>query len=351
MTRVEAVRDSLERSGLEALVLTKGENVRYLSGFTGDSGFAVITEDNATLITDGRFREQAERELGGWEIIIYQKDLAEAIASCLTGVSRVGLEDSATLAFHGRLVGALDSTEIEITDALVEDLRVRKDPQEIEAIRSAIACALSAWESLLPMVQPGVTERQLAAGLDYRMLTAGADKPAFDTIVASGPNASMPHAGITDRVLQQGDQIIIDFGAMKDGYNCDITRTVTVGEPDGRAAQIANAVRGAWDAAFKMVKPGAAAADVDAAARDYLEEAGFADAFVHSLGHGVGLEVHEKPSLSRLSKETLEPGMVFTIEPGIYLEGEAGARHEEMVWLTHDGPVIISTVDPTGAHG
>lgn len=342
--RIADLRELLARSELGGLAVTRRENVRYLSGFTGENGFAVITGERAVFVTDGRFREQAERELDGWEVLIYKKDLAVAIASCLEGVARAGLEDSATVAFHSRLADALGETELEITDALVESLRVRKDPGEIRAIREAIACALTAWDSLLPMLQAGVTERQLAAGLDYRMLTAGADKPAFDTIVASGPNASMPHAGITDRVIEPGDQIIIDFGAMKDGYNCDITRTIALGEPSGRAADIANAVRGAWEAAFAALKPGVAAAEVDAAARDFLKSTGFADEFVHSLGHGVGLDVHEKPALSSLSAETLEPGMVFTIEPGIYLEGEAGARHEEMVLLTREGPVVLSIV-------
>jgi Xaa-Pro aminopeptidase len=345
--RVSALRESMAGNELGGLVVVKRENVRYLSGFNGDNGVLVVTADSAVLITDARFREQSSLEAPGWEIVIYQRDMAAAIAercdnSSCNQLLHFGLEDSATIAFQQRFSVACDEAELVPASGLVEKLRVLKDPGEIESIRTAAGCALRAFESLLPMVQPGITERQLAAGLDYRMMTAGADKPAFDTVVASGPNASMPHAGITDRKLEPGDQVVIDFGAVTDGYCCDITRTIAVGDPDPKAAEIACAVQGAWDAAFAVVEPGVRASDVDAAARSYLEGAGFAEGFVHSLGHGIGLEVHEKPTLSALSEETLEPGMVFTIEPGVYLEGETGARHEESVLLTSDGPVVIS---------
>jgi Xaa-Pro aminopeptidase len=187
-----------------------------------------------------------------------------------------------------------------------------------------------------------VSERQLAAGLDYRMMSAGAEKPAFDTVVASGPNSSMPHAGITDRVLENGDLVVMDFGALADGYCCDITRTVYLGEPDPEARAILEAVHLAWEAAFAVLAPGVPVAQADLAARDRLAESGFAEQFVHSLGHGVGLEIHEKPTLSQLSKETLEAGMVFTVEPGVYLEGSMGVRHEETVVLTEAGPEVLS---------
>ena len=192
------------------------------------------------------------------------------------------------------------------------------------------------------MLQPGVTERQLAAALDYRMMSAGADKPAFDTVVASGPNAAMPHAGITDRPLQDGDLVVIDFGALKDGYCCDITRTVALGDVGTRPAEALEAVRIAWDAAFSSIEPGVPAAHPDLAARAELERLGWGEEFVHSLGHGLGLEVHEKPTLSRLSRETLQPGMVFTIEPGVYVASEIGVRHEETVLLTADGCEVLS---------
>lgn len=340
--RLGKLRASMHERGLGGLVVTKLENVRYLSGFTGDSGFAVITMDKARLVTDGRFKEQAGDRIPGWETVVYARDLPGAIASLVPEAVTTGLEDTSTIAFQSKLSAAATGRRFEVTDSLVEDLRLFKDRGELDLLRAAAACALQAWKSFLPMVQPGVTERQLAAGLDYRMVTAGADRPAFDTIVASGPNASMPHAGVTDRELREGDQVIVDFGASMNGYNSDITRTIAVGEPRGRASEIAGAVRGAWEAAFSRIEPGVPVARLDEAARKHLEAAGLSEHFVHSLGHGIGLEVHEKPSLSRFSGETLEPGMVFTVEPGVYLEGETGARHEEMVLLTEEGPVVLS---------
>ena len=340
--RIAALREALKSRELDALVVTKIENVRYLSGFSGSNAVGIIRSDSATLITDGRYREQAGREADGWDLVIYTKDLAAAIAEGLEGAKRAGLEDSTTLAFHRRLLGALEGVTLELTDGVVEELRTRKDAGEIELIRAAVECARRAWDTILPMIQPGVTERQLASGLDYRMMTAGADKPAFDTIVASGPNSSMPHAGVTDRELAEGDLVVIDFGALKDGYSCDVTRTVAIGEPEGRSLKIMEAVLGAWDAAYAALAPGIATADVDRAARKHLEDAGLADFFVHGLGHGVGLEVHEKPTLSYLSKDALEPGMVFTIEPGVYVEGVAGARHEETVLWDGERAEILS---------
>jgi Xaa-Pro aminopeptidase len=340
--RTTGLRAAMAGIGLDGLVITKRENIRYLSGFTGSSAVAVVTGDQGTLITDGRYREQAALEAQSWEVVIYSKDLMGAVAEALGDAASVGLEDSTTLAFRKRLAGALGDTGLETTEGLVERLRTIKEPGELEAIRGAVACAHQAWETLLPMLQPGVSERQVAAGLDYRMMSAGAEKPAFDTVVASGPNSSMPHAGITDRVLVAGDLVVIDFGALKDGYCCDITRTVCLGEPDDRSREVLEAVLQAWDAAYAKLEVGVPVADADRAAREKLAELGLAEYFVHSLGHGVGLEVHEKPTLSQLSQETLEPGMVFTVEPGVYIEGSMGVRHEETVALTEGGVEILS---------
>jgi Xaa-Pro aminopeptidase len=223
----------------------------------------------------------------------------------------------------------------------VEQLRAIKEPREIDAIRASVECTAKAWESLLPMIQPGVTERQLGAALDYRMMSAGADKPAFDTIVASGPNSAMPHATTTNRALQAGDLVVIDFGARKDGYCCDITQTVGIDKVDSKATAVLDAVVEAWEAGFAAAAPGMPVAEVDKAARDKLVHAGYGEAFTHSLGHGVGLEVHEKPSISRFSDERIEVGMVFTIEPGVYLDGELGVRHERTVLMAPDGPVVL----------
>ncbi|MBU4391857.1 MAG: aminopeptidase P family protein, partial [Actinobacteria bacterium] len=239
--------------------------------------------------------------------------------------------------------GALgDSCELELTAGLVEELRSLKDGGEVDLITGAIHCACVAFGRARHMIRPGVTERELAAELDYRMMLAGADGPAFDTVVASGPNSSLPHAGITDRILAPGDLVVIDFGAVKDGYRSDMTRTVPLGRPGTRELRALNAVSGALEAALTAVSTGVHARDADLAARKHIEECGFGDKFPHGLGHGVGLEVHEKPSLSSKSPDTLEPGMVFTLEPGVYIEGQFGARIEEMVHLTPEGPVVLT---------
>lgn len=340
--RLERLRAKMMEQGLDAVLVTGQENVRYITGFSGSNGIAVVKGDLSALVTDGRYKEQSAREAPTWEIDIYTRDITEEIRERLAGAASVGIEDSASIALRARLAEALPGVELKPTSGMVEQLRIVKDVDEVQAIRAAVDCSSRAWETLLPMIQPGVTERQLAAALDYRMMSAGADKPAFDTVVASGPNAAMPHANITDRPLADGDLIVIDFGALKDGYCCDVTRTVALGDVPERASEVLAAVRAAWDAGFAAIAPGAAAADADMAARDRLERLGFGDEFLHSLGHGLGLEVHEKPTLSRLSKETLEPGMVFTIEPGIYIEGEMGARHEETVLLTSDGCEILT---------
>lgn len=346
-TRVEKLRGAMAPAGLEAIVVTKIENVRYLSGFSGSSALAVVTPDRKSLVTDGRYREQASVETHGWEIDIYTGDALETVSSKLTGARSVGFEKTATCDFHERLTGAL-SGEVELvpTSNLVEDLRAVKDEGEVELIREAVGMAGRAFEEVLPFVRGGVSERELAAELDYRMVKAGADGRAFDTVVASGPNSSLPHAGITDRRLRDGDLLVVDFGAVRLGYNSDNTRTLVVGGPDRRQREVLDAVRSALDAAIETLRPGVQASDVDAAARACLERAGLAGAFVHSIGHGVGLEVHEKPALSSRSTDKLEPGMVFTVEPGVYIEGWGGVRLEEVVRMTGTVPEVLSSSIP-----
>lgn len=342
LDRLSRARELLSAEKIDALVITKCENVRYITGFTGTNGFAILTPSAATFITDPRYSEQAEAEVGSCDRVIYDRELLEKIAGFIEEAEAPAVEETMAIGFYNRLRAAAGGMELKAVDGLIEKLRVHKDPEEVAAIRRAVECASKAWESLLPMLQPGVTERQVASALDYRMLTAGADRPAFDTIAASGPNSSMPHAGITDRVIEDGDLVVIDFGAKKDGYCCDLTRTVSVGTPDAGRMRALDAVRQAWEAALEKLSPGTPAAEVDLTARERLAALGMDEYFKHGLGHGVGLEVHEKPTISRLGTDVIEPGMVFTIEPGVYFEGEYGARHEETVLMTGEGPEILT---------
>jgi Xaa-Pro aminopeptidase len=328
--------------GLDRAVVTKRENVRYLSGFTGDSGVAVVSGEESVLVTDGRYSEQVAMESPGWEAAIHTGGMVEEIAARLEGGGRVGFETTITYRLRRDLGEALESgTELVPTEDLVDLLRTIKEPVEIDAIREAIRCAAFALGEILPLVKPGSTERRIAAELDYRMMLEGAEGPSFDTIVASGPNSSRPHAGVTDRTLEEGDLVVLDFGARSGGYNSDNTRTVLLKE-GGRERGLLDAVKGALEAALAVLEPGSRAADADLAARSHLEGLGLAGYFNHGLGHGVGLETHEKPTLSHRSGDVLEPGMVFTVEPGVYIEGLGGARLEEMVLITDDGYEVLS---------
>jgi len=342
-TRLLRLRGLLESIDIDALVVSKIENVRYLSGFSGSSAVAVVTPDSSTLITDGRYREQAAAESPHWETVIHAGELSEAVADALTGAKAAGFEVSASFDFHRKLAGAVThGTALEPTEQLVEGLRCFKDESEIESIRAATECARAAFAQVLPLVKQGTPERQLAAELDYRMMLAGAESPAFDTVVASGPNSSLPHAGVTDRVLAAGDLVVMDFGACRNGYNADITRTVPVGEPDTRARRALEAVKGASRAAIEALEPGCPASEIYQVAHRHLEERGLSEYFTHGLGHGVGLEVHEKPAISARSNDTLDPGMVFTIEPGVYIAGWGGVRFEEMVLMTGAGAEVLT---------
>jgi len=346
--RLSELRNALEEESLGGLIITKMENVRYLSGFTGSNAVAVVTSDDCVLITDGRYRDQARIEAPQWETVVYRDDLPKSISSFLEGIESTGFEATASFEFVERLRQVFPGrSTLQTTRGIVEEMRARKDEQEIELIRQALECAGKAFSETLPLVKPGNTEREIASEIDYRMMLSGADGPAFETVVASGPNSSMPHAGITDRALAEGDLVVIDFGARKDGYCTDTSRTIVLGEPKSQQKHLLGAVEEASDAALAVLKPGIQASEVDQVARKVIADKGLADNFSHGLGHGVGLEVHEKPTLSTVSKDALQPGMVFTIEPGIYVEGWGGVRLEELVLMKADGIEVLSRDIPS----
>ena len=346
--RLSELRNALEEKSLGGLIITKMENVRYLNGFTGSNAAAVATPDDCVLITDGRYREQARKEAQQWETVVYTEDLTKSISSLLEGIESIGFEATASFEFVERLRQVFPGrSTLQSTRGIVEEMRARKDEQEISLIRQALECAGKASAEVLPLIQPGRTEREIAAELDCKMILFGADGPAFDTVVASGPNSSMPHAGITDRALAEGDLVVIDFGARKDGYCTDTSRTIVLGEPNSKQKHLLDSVKEAGDAALAVLKPGIQASEVDQVARKVIADKGLADNFSHGLGHGVGLEVHEKPTLSTVSKDVLQPGMVLTIEPGIYIEGWGGVRLEELVLMKADGIEVLSRDIPS----
>ncbi len=333
-------------AGVPALLVTDGVNRRYLSGFTGSSGWLLVTAGEAWLITDFRYEEQAQAEAAGWTVVVYRApDRLETALARLLGERRVtalGFDpDALTVSAHRALAEALPGVELRPAPRLVTALRAVKDEAELALIRRAMAQAEEAFARLLPEVRPGRSERELALELEFLMRRLGADGAAFDFIVASGPRSSLPHGQPTDRRLQAGDLVTFDFGARFAGYHSDITRTVVVGRADERQREVYEVVRAAQAAALAAVREGAKAEDVDRAARDVIAAAGYGERFGHSTGHGVGLEVHEYPTLAPRRDDLLVAGMVVTVEPGVYIPGWGGVRIEDTVVVTPSGCEVL----------
>jgi Xaa-Pro aminopeptidase len=335
---------------LDALLISAPENRRYLSGFTGSAGYLFISSERAVLVTDSRYTEQATNQApdfqvmqvrGGWDWLLEQ--LKE------TGVKRVGFESrDMTVATYNSLVGAvkddsaLSQVSMIATAEMPEEGRVFKDQRELALLQRAIDASDAAMEAVCPNITAGMTEKEVAWRMEMAMRDFGADGISFDTIVASGPNGAMAHHRPSDRAIQAGEPIVIDMGAIAEGYCSDITRTVVVGEPDETFHKIYDIVLGAQLTAINTVRPGMTGEDCDDLSRAVIAEAGYGDNFGHSLGHGVGLAVHENPRVSPRSPDKLEPNMVFTVEPGIYLTGWGGIRIEDIVVLGDDGAKVLS---------
>lgn len=327
-------------------------NVRYLTGFTGSSGYLVAGLDGSGLITDSRYREQAAEETAGeLPVWIHDDGWMEELGSRLeevVGDGAVGFEsDRVTVRDRKRLDEVAPGTSWTAVEGLVEEMRERKSDDEVDRIRSAARLADRVLEEFLPEVEEGATEAELAAELDYRLRIAGSDGVAFDTIVAAGPRSALPHARPTGRELRPGDLLLIDFGARVRGYCSDMTRVFCLGAPSEWQRSLHGAVEAARRAALDAVEAGVEAAAVDAAARRALEERSLEEHFGHSTGHGIGLEVHEDPVLSGRSDERLREGHVVTVEPGAYLEGRGGVRVEDDVAVRADGPELL-TRSPRG---
>jgi len=343
--RIAGLRRVMKGKGLGALLVTKKENVHYLTGFTGSAGVALVTPGSICLVTDFRYQLQAKRETAGIPVLIQKKDLASALSEAALRY-RAGTIwfDEASLTVDGLKKMRKEGLKLKGCADLVAGLRMHKDAGELARIRKAVLRAEESFKELAAFIRPGVSERELGFRLEYLMRERDARKAAFDTIVASGGNGAMPHAATTDRCIRKGDLVTFDFGAEADGYFSDITRTVCVGRPTLRQRAIHDLVFEAQQAALSMVRPGVSGKAVDQAAREVIEKAGYGKQFGHGTGHGVGLMVHEGPSVSRLSKDHLAEGMVFTIEPGVYLPGWGGVRIEDMVLVTGRGARVLTTL-------
>ncbi|MGC8838359.1 MAG: M24 family metallopeptidase [Anaerolineae bacterium] len=353
LERLQRIRARLSEEGLDWLLVSGPENRRYLSGFTGSSGYLLISQEEALLATDFRYFQQVQEQAPDYTLARMQGGTVESLACILqqhvAEGARLGFEaEHLTVALYEKLRGDVATAEWVPTQGLVERLRAVKEPEELQAIRRAVALADEVLEAVLPTLKPGMTEKEVAWRLESAMRERGAEKVSFDLIVASGPNGAKPHAVPSDRPLGRGEPIVIDMGCVVDGYCSDLTRTVVLGEPDGRFRDLYDLVLRAQRAAEEGLRPGMTGREADALARQVIDEAGYREEFGHSLGHGVGLEVHELPRLSALAEEPLQEGMVFTVEPGVYIPGWGGIRIEDMAVLREDGVEVLTacTKDP-----
>ena len=346
LDRQSAVRRSAEDLGLDGLLVGDAANIRYLTGFTGSAGLLLLTPTRATLITDFRYAEQAPAETRGVaEVQVEAASLWEQLRKLVSGgpPRRIGFEREQVTVRDAERIADLGLAEAVPTTGLVEAQRIVKDAGEVAAIRAAAELAHAALAELLPTVRPGQTELEVAARLELALRLLGSEWHPFQTIVAAGPRAALPHARASERSIARGELLLIDFGAQLSGYCADITRTVVVGaSADGRQREIYGIVQEAQKRGREGLTPGISGRDADALTRDVIARAGYGEAFGHSTGHGLGLEVHEAPRLARTAEEAIPAGAVVTIEPGVYLPGWGGVRIEDDVHLAPDGPHCLS---------
>ncbi len=355
--RLARLRAGLETHAADGLLVSQPESRFYLSGYTGhdlpprdSAGYLLVTPGRAFLLTDPRTAEQAEREAPDYEIAVYEAGAKgpEKVAQTASavGVRRLAFESiHLPFATWRQVRNELEGSGVELvdTEGIVDRLRIIKDPAELERLQAAVDMLDRCFQHIVEWVRPGVAERQVAREVDLYLLEH-ADGSSFPSIVASGPNASMPHAVPSDRVIQEGEVLKIDIGARVDGYCSDMTRTVCLGEPrEAKLEELHAIVLEAQEHAERHLRPGMTGREGDALAREVIERAGFGAAFTHGTGHGIGLEVHEPPWLSKARGDmVLEPGMVFSVEPGIYLPGWGGVRIEDLVVLEPGGARVLS---------
>ena len=344
VARAPRLRGALADAGADALLVTRLPNVRYLTGFTGSAGMVFVGPDNLLLVTDGRYAEQSREQLAAAgvdaRIVIAPTESGQrdALVDATGAHRRIGLEaHGVTWAQQRAFAEWFEPAELVPTEHLVEGLRAVKELGEVDRIRAACAIADEALGEVLPSLHGRPTEREFALGLEWAMRERGAQRTSFETIVASGPNGSKPHARPTDRPIEAGELVVIDFGCVVDGYCSDMTRTVSVGDPGADARKVWDVVAASQRAGRDAVRAGVTCAAVDRASRAVIEDAGWGATFAHGTGHGVGLEIHEAPRVAASSDGTLAPGHVVTVEPGVYLPGVGGVRIEDTVVVTGDG--------------
>ena len=337
------IRSVLKEKNLDGILLYKPENRRYTSGFTGSVGYALITETDAKFITDFRYIQQAAAQCEGFEIV--EISGTKTVANILNDlhIHQLGIEeDFMTYGQFTKFTAELEDAHMVPLEGAILKLRSVKMPGEIENIEKAAHIADKAFEHILGFIKPGLTESDIALELEFFMRKKGASKLSFDSIVASGKRSSLPHGVASDKIVELGDMITLDFGCVYKGYCSDMTRTVVLGKADNRQREIYDTVLEAQVTSLEAVRPGITGAELDTIARDIINDSGYGQYFGHGLGHGVGLEVHELPHVNARGNVPMEPGMVITIEPGIYIPDFGGVRIEDLVSVTDSGYKVLS---------
>jgi Xaa-Pro aminopeptidase len=351
--RLKRLKTVFDRNHLDAFLVTHLPNIRYLCGFTGTSGALVISETRSAFFTDGRYTEQARAEVQGTRVVIARKPPVAAASEWLMenksnfgrkSPRRLGIEsEHLTVAGRTGLASLLRlAFRLLETRGLVEQARMVKDADEIARLRAAAVLGASLFDRALEVIRPGVKESEVAAEMEYATRRAGAEEMSFPTIVAAGKRSALPHGRASRAAIPPRGFVVCDFGVILAGYCSDRTRTVHVGRPTGKARRMYEAVREAQESAIEAVKAGVSVGEVDRAARSVLKAKGLATHFTHSTGHGVGLEIHEAPRIAAGRTEILRPGMVITIEPGVYIAGSGGVRIEDMVVVTERGCAVLA---------
>ena len=334
--RFEKFIEAMHKADADCLIIKNRYNIRYLTGFTGDAGVLYLDENGGTLVTDGRFIEQAQSQMQGFQVLEYNNKFYKTIASLCTRAQHIGIDgDRFTYDEYNELYKYLGKKKIISVD--LNTLREIKERSELENLATAALIADRAFINFLPQIKAGRSEKHLAAILEYEMKLQGSEKTSFDTIVASGPRSSLPHAQPSERILQDGDFVTFDFGATYNGYHSDMTRTVVIGSATPWHKEIYKLVLEAQMLGVGAAKAGMSGQQLDAAVRKVIKDKGYGDYFIHGTGHGVGLEIHELPHINKLGTKALQKGMVFSIEPGIYIPSKGGVRIEDTVVLTEEG--------------
>lgn len=345
LTRLKQLREQFSPLNIDAFLVTFQPHLRYLSGFSGSAGIGLVTETACHLVTDGRYASQVKTEVHGWRVVITSSSFFEELQrkNRLRSGMRVGFDgNTVVLSQYTQLKKLLPKIKFLPKVDCIEKIAAVKDDTELAKIKKAVSITDNVFTEMLSLLRPGIAELDIAAEISYRQRKHGAEADAFETIVASGERSALPHGRATSKIIQKGDVVTLDFGCVFEGYHSDLTRTVVVGKPSSEAKKIYSIVHDAQQRAIDATKSGMKAKDLDSIARKYIKEQGYDKYYRHSLGHGIGLQIHEAPRISVLSPAVLASGNVVTIEPGIYIPRVGGVRIEDDVVVTNGSCEVLT---------